>query len=163
MKALLSVSDKKGIDLFASGLLELGFDILATRGTAEYLEKHGIAAHTLSHLLGMEESRELKTLHPQLYRWIFSGEIGVVAVVPYNFKSSPAVDSIDIGGISLLRAAAKNYKNVFAVFDPRDYGRVLEGIRQNSLEIRKELACKVFEFVSAYDASIAEWLKNEAP
>ncbi len=163
MKALLSVSDKRELADFAAKLTELGFEILATEGTANYLEARGIQVTRLSEVTGIEETRGLKTLHPTIYRWIFDGELRVVAVIPYDFSNDPRIENIDVGGISLLRAAAKNYAKVFVAFRPEHYGYVLEGLRNDSLELRRRLAVEAFRFTSRYDSLVAEWLENEAP
>ncbi len=162
MKALLSASDKRGLVEFASELVKLGLEIYATEGTAEHLIKKGIPVRKLNEITGLKESKYLKTLHPKIYEWIFSGELRVVAVIPYEFSNSPSIENIDIGGISLLRAAAKNYAKVFPVFRPEDYEVVIEGLKRDSLELRRKLAVEVFKFTSAYDAKVAEWLRNEA-
>ncbi len=160
MKAVISVSDKTGLEEFAGNLLDFGLEIVATEGTAKFLEQRGIEVTRLSKYTGMRESRVLKTLHPLLYRWIYEGEVKVVAVIPYDFKG---LDSIDIGGISLIRAAAKNYDKVLVAFKADQYPLVVEGLKTGSLDIRKKLAVEAFKFTSEYDRRISEWLEHEAP
>ncbi len=162
MKALISVSDKSGLEDFAKHLLDFGFEIVATEGTAKFLDNRGIKVTRLSTYTGIRESRVLKTLHPILYKWIYGGEVKVVVVVPYDF-TTPSLDNIDIGGISLIRAAAKNYDKVFVAFRPEHYSLVIEGLKTNSRYIRKKLAVEAFKFTSEYDRRISEWLEHEAP
>jgi phosphoribosylaminoimidazolecarboxamide formyltransferase/IMP cyclohydrolase len=160
MRALISASDKRGLEKFAGKLSEIGFEIIATEGTARYLEERGLKVERISEITGLKESRELKTLHPEIYGLIFKGEIDVVVAIPYNFKEKPRVENIDIGGISLLRAAAKNYDKVFAVSSPSQYEEVIEGIKKGSKDLRRKLAVEAFRLTSEYDTAIAEWLEG---
>jgi len=162
MRALISVSNKEGIAKFAARLKELGIEILATEGTAKYLEEEGIKVRRVSELTGLEESHQLKTLHPLVYEAIFSGEIGIVVVNLYPFEKEPCIDNIDIGGVALLRAAAKNYKSCLAVSRPEQYDEVVETLKKGvTEEFRLKLACEAFEYVAAYDKAIAKWFCHQ--
>lgn len=155
-RALISASVKDGIEKPARELSEMGYEILATEGTAEYLRKKGIKAFKLSEITGIRETAEIKTLHPEIFRMIFSGEIGLVAVIPYQFDGRR--ESIDIGGMALLRAAAK--AGVVAAYSLEMLSTVVEALRSGKA---RENAAEVFRFTSEYDEKIAEWLENEAP
>ncbi len=157
MSILISVNDKTGLVEFAGKLEE---EIISTGGTARFLEENDIKVTRIKDLIGIEESRELKTLHHQIYEDILSGKIGMVVVNLYPFEEEPSITNIDIGGVSLLRAAAKNYHKVLPVCSPGRYEEVLS--RRNNLteEFRKKLAIQTFEYVARYDMAIAEWLKR---
>lgn len=157
MAVLISVSDKTGLVEFAGKLEE---EIISTGGTARFLVENGIEVTRVSDLTGVEERRELKTLHHQIYEDILSGKIGMVVVNLYPFEEEPSTANIDIGGVSLLRAAAKNYHKVLPVCSPGRYEEVLS--RRNDLteEFRKKLAIQTFEYVARYDTAIAEWFKR---
>lgn len=162
MKVLISSSVKEGLEESAMKLVDSGFEILATSGTAEYLAEKGVRVTRLSEVTGIEESRELKTLHPKVYEMIFSGEIKAVVVIPYRFEESPGVESIDIGGISLLRAAAK--AGIMAAYDLDGFRLISEMlISRRESDDRAKVGAKVFRFTSEYDRKIAEWFENEAP
>jgi len=162
MKVLISSSVREGLEEPSRKLVDSGFEILATKGTAEYLAERGIKVRRLSEITGIEESRELKTLHPKIYEMIFSGEVKAVVVIPYRFEESPGVENIDIGGISLLRAAAK--AGILAAYDLDSFqsiSEVLIGGGKGDDSIR----AKIFRFTSEYDRRIAEWFeeRDEAP
>ena len=157
MKVLISSSVKEGIECLAKRLAEMGYEILATEGTADYLQEKGVNALKLSEITGIAESKSIKTLHPKIYEMIFSGEIKAVVVIPYNLRENPCRENIDIGGISLLRAAAK--AGVPAAYDLKSFQKLVE-----VLEGKKRYnAAEVVRFTSEYDRTIAEWLENEAP
>ncbi len=161
MIALISASIKEGIEGFARELVEMGFEILATGGTAEYLRSRGVDVRNASEITGLVERRELKTLHNKLYEMIFSGQIGVVIAIPYNFGEEPSFENIDIGGICLIRAAAK--AGALVAFDRESAKDVIEALKTGSDEIRRRLIREAFRFTSSYDGRIAEWLSDEAP
>ncbi len=180
--ALLSVFDKHGIEDFAKGLAELGFSLLSTGGTARTLERVGLSVIPVSNLTGFPEILDgrVKTLHPLIFGGILARrsraddrktmeehdlpDIRVVAVNLYPFarkareglEEDDLLEFIDIGGPSMIRAAAKNYRDVFVVVDPRDYPRVLDALRDgdDALELRRELALKAFVHTAVYDATI---------
>jgi phosphoribosylaminoimidazolecarboxamide formyltransferase/IMP cyclohydrolase len=182
-RALLSVSDKTGVVDLGRGLAARGFELVSTGGTARALANAGLAVTSVSALTGFSEMLDgrVKTLHPALHGGILArrdrpddlaavdaqgiGLIDVVVVNLYPFvkaASSPAtsfdalVEEIDIGGPSLVRAAAKNFRGVLVVVDPMYYPRLLEELdRGPSLEFRFELMQAAFALTAAYDSAIA--------
>ena len=189
-RALLSVSDKSGIVEFARALAALGVQIVSTGGTAKLLEKEGIAVTEVSAYTGFPEMLDgrVKTLHPKIHAGLLARRddpghlaalrsagippIDLLVVNLYPFQASvadpdcsfeEAIENIDIGGPTLLRAAAKNHAGVGAVVDPADYARVLEEMRSSggiSEATRFALAQKVFAHTAAYDGAIANYLSS---
>lgn len=186
MKALLSVSNKTGIEEFAKGLIEYGYELYSTGGTFKALQDADIAVKQVSELTDFSEIMDgrVKTLHPAVHGGILADRdnpahmedlknnqietIDLVAVNLYPFKEtvrkadvteSDAVENIDIGGPTMLRAAAKNYKHVTTVVDPFDYGEVLNRIKENTLDesFRKQLMIKVFRHTNDYDQAIVNF------
>jgi len=186
-RALISVSDKRGIVAFAQGLAQLGWEIISTGGTAATLRTAGLAVTSVDEVTGFPELLDgrLKTLHPAIHGALLARRdrpehlgavrehgivpIDLVAVNLYPFKMTisqagvsfeDAVENIDIGGPSMLRSAAKNHEFVLPVVDPTDYPRVLELLRRDGLtsEIRRDFAAKVFAHTADYDAAIAGYL-----
>ncbi|MBI4115226.1 MAG: bifunctional phosphoribosylaminoimidazolecarboxamide formyltransferase/IMP cyclohydrolase [Candidatus Omnitrophica bacterium] len=191
-RALISVSDKTGLVPFAKTLQKQKIEIFSTGGTLEVLRKAKIPAKSVSEITQFPEILEgrVKTLHPKIHggilfrRGIKSHEhevakhkipsIDMVVVNLYPFgeviqkkgvKLETAIENIDIGGPTLLRAAAKNYESVVVVTDPKDYDIVLEELQKEkgsvSLDLRAKLAQKVFEATSLYDRMIAHYLKQD--
>jgi phosphoribosylaminoimidazolecarboxamide formyltransferase/IMP cyclohydrolase len=192
IRALISVSDKTGVADFARELASLGVEIISTGGTATLLKKEGVAAKEISEFTGFPEifDGRVKTLHPKVHGGLLyvrddAGHcaqakkqgiepIDLVVVNLYPFEETiekpgttleEAIEQIDIGGPSMLRSAAKNYRSVTVVIDPADYADVLENIRANdgstTLKMRERLAIKVFVTTSAYDGAIANYLNKE--
>ena len=190
-RALLSVSDKTGIQPFARALVERGFEILSTGGTARALRADGLSVVDVADVTGHAEMMEgrVKTLHPAIHAGLLArrsvpgdlaaleehgyAPIELVAVNLYPFRETvarggtsvaEAMEQVDVGGPTMIRAAAKNHASVWAVVDPADYPRVLEGLDQEGrgVALRKELAGKVFAHVSGYDAAIADFLEQQA-
>lgn len=187
MRALLSVSDKTGIVEFARGLEALGCELVSTGGTAAHLAAAGLAVRDVASVTGFPEmlGGRVKTLHPKIFAGILArreagedmaaiagqdiGPFDIVAVNLYPFSATiarentafaEAVEQIDIGGPSLLRAAAKNHASVYAVVDAADYPRVLAALGAGEADqagLRRELAARVFRHTAAYDAVIANW------
>ncbi|AGK60788.1 hypothetical protein Asulf_00776 [Archaeoglobus sulfaticallidus PM70-1] len=158
MRALISVSSKESVAEFAAKLEEMGVEIIATEGTASYLESRGVRVKHLSEMTGLRETPELKTLYPAVYEAIFSGEIDMVVVDLYPFEDMPCVENIDVGGVSLLRAASKNYRQVMAISTPEQYEEVVENLVNGvTEEFRLKLACEAFERIARYDMAIARW------
>lgn len=186
MKALLSVSNKTGIEKFAEGLLEQGFELYSTGGTFKALKDADIAVKQVSDLTHFNEIMDgrVKTLHPAVHGGILADRdnaahmkdlsdnnietIDLVAVNLYPFKEtvrkadvreSDAVENIDIGGPTMLRAAAKNYKHVTTVVDPFDYDEVLNRLKDKTLDeqFRKQLMIKVFRHTNDYDQAIVNF------
>ena len=188
--ALLSVTDKSGIVPFAQGLIELGFTVLSTGGTASALRAAGIKVTDVAEYTGSPEILDgrVKTLHPKIHGAILYdrknpahaseakehgiGSIDVVAVNLYNFKNDAfeknlskekAIEHIDVGGPTMIRAAAKNWMNTLAVIDPKDYPEVLKRLKdkQADNQFRLSLSAKVFATVAAYDGMIASYLAEK--
>ncbi|HUR95250.1 MAG TPA: bifunctional phosphoribosylaminoimidazolecarboxamide formyltransferase/IMP cyclohydrolase [Gemmatimonadales bacterium] len=186
-RALISVSDKRGIVAFAQGLVELGWEVISTGGTATALRSAGLAVTTVDEVTGFPELLDgrVKTLHPAIHGALLARRelpahlaairehgivpIDLVAVNLYPFQmtiSQPgvsfddAVENIDIGGPSMLRSAAKNHESVLPVVDPTDYPKVLDLLRQDGLtaDLRRGFAAKVFAHTAGYDAAIAAYL-----
>ena len=188
--ALISVSDKTGIDSIASELSKMGYDIISTGGTAKYLISKGIKIIPISEFTKFEEILEgrVKTLHPIIHAGILAKSkkdiedlrdskyslIDVVIVNLYPFEKtiskrgctfSNAIENIDIGGPTLLRASAKNHDRVTVLTDPSDYGLVLEELAKNGKvrsSTRLKLAAKVFSKVSKYDSLISSYLNSKS-
>ncbi|MEG2188812.1 MAG: bifunctional phosphoribosylaminoimidazolecarboxamide formyltransferase/IMP cyclohydrolase, partial [Christensenella sp.] len=190
-RAFLSVFDKSGVVDFARGLVELGFEILSTGGTQRELESAGIAVTNVSDITGFPECLDgrVKTLHPKIHAGILAmrenaehmkqlKELGVetidvVAVNLYPFKQTiakdgvtlaDAIENIDIGGPTMLRAAAKNWQDVASIVDSSDYETVLSELKENgevSRDTKFMLCAKVFENTAAYDALIAAYLRQQ--
>jgi phosphoribosylaminoimidazolecarboxamide formyltransferase/IMP cyclohydrolase len=179
--ALLSVTDKTGIAEFAKGLMERGFEILSTGGTAATLREKGIEVTSVSDYTGQPEilGGRVKTLHPRIHAGILALEehaaemekhdirpIDVVAVNLYPFEKTvlsgarpdEIIENIDIGGPAMIRAAAKNATSVYVVTDPEDYPEVLREISAETAGFRKRLQAKAFAHTAFYDGLIAEHL-----
>jgi phosphoribosylaminoimidazolecarboxamide formyltransferase/IMP cyclohydrolase len=186
-RALISVSDKRGIVTFAQGLADLGWEIISTGGTAAALRNAGVPVIPVDEVTGFAELLDgrVKTLHPAIHAALLARRdlpehvtaitergivpIDLVAVNLYPFQMTisragvpfeDAVENIDIGGPSMLRSAAKNHEFVLPVVDPTDYTRVLDLLRRNAVDtgVRREFAAKVFAHTGDYDAAIASYL-----
>ncbi len=188
-RALLSVSDKRGLVELGRGLTELGIELVSTGGTARALQAAGLAVRTVSDLTGSPEMMDgrVKTLHPRVHGGILArrdnpgdlaalrahdiGAIDLVVVNLYPFQETvarpdvtmaDAVEQIDIGGPTMVRAAAKNHAFVGVVTSPDDYGRVLEALAGHDGALpdtlRAELAAAAFLHTAGYDSVIAGWL-----
>ncbi|MCX5785121.1 MAG: bifunctional phosphoribosylaminoimidazolecarboxamide formyltransferase/IMP cyclohydrolase [Elusimicrobia bacterium] len=185
-RALMSLSDKTGAVDFAQALTEMGVEIISTSGTYKLLKEAGLPVRALETFTGFPEILDgrVKTLHPLVHGGILYRRdnpahvedvkrcaiesIDLVAVNLYPFEetakkaapwSEELIENIDIGGVALLRAAAKNYKDVAVVANPLDYGAVIKNLKENGgvlpVEFRKELALKAFKHTAAYDTAIA--------
>lgn len=183
--ALISVTDKTGVDTLAHGLKAQGYGILASGGTARYLQGAGVEVRRLEDLIGFEALLEgrVKTLHPVVYAGILSQEtekdradresvkapeISVVVVNLYDFESALAhhpedpqavIEAIDIGGVSLIRAAAKNFARVVVATHPDQYGELLDRpLTDWTVAQRRAYAAKAFQHMAYYDAMIGSAL-----
>ena len=187
-RALISVSDKTGIAEFAKKLVGLGYEIISTGGTAKTISDEGIPVINVSDITGFPECLDgrVKTLHPAIHAGVLAirsnkehmGQLEELKIEPidmvvinlYPFKETilkqgvtleDAIENIDIGGPTMLRAAAKNYNDVAVIVDPNDYNTVIEELTDRN-EVSKDtkfnLACKVFEHTAHYDSLIAEYL-----
>jgi len=189
MRAIISVSDKAGVAEFARGLSKLGFELFSTGGTRKAMAEAGVPVKSISEITGFPEILDgrVKTLHPMVHGGLLARRdipahmdelkknsiepIDLVAVNLYPFVQTVAKDgvsleealeNIDIGGPTMLRAAAKNFPGVIVVVDPADYPVILEKLRQGDLppEERQKLAQKAFQHVAAYDTAIARYLRQ---
>lgn len=189
-RAFLSVFDKTGVVEFAQGLVDQGFELLSTGGTQRALEQAGIPVTNVSDITGFPECLDgrVKTLHPKIHAGILAmrsneahmdqiqalgvGLIDVIAVNLYPFKETiskkdvsleDAIENIDIGGPTMLRAAAKNWQDVASIVDPTDYQRVLDELKNGgvSQDTKFDLCVKVFEHTAAYDALISGYLRQQ--
>lgn len=187
-RALISLTDKSGIEEFARFLAEMGIEILSTGGTAKKMRESGISVTDVSEFTGFPEMLDgrVKTLHPLVHGGILNVRdnpehqrqcaehnirpIDIVAVNLYAFektvakpdcKLAKAIENIDIGGPTMLRAAAKNFQYVTVIVDPADYPQVMSEIKEHgntTIETRFRLMVKVFELTSKYDTAIAKHL-----
>ena len=189
MRALLAPHDKSGIERFARGLSELGFDIVATDGTARTLRAAGINAHSVADVTSVAEMLDgrVKTLHPAIHAAILARRdteshmeqlrthgfvpIDLVAVSLYPFAATVArgapddeiIENIDIGGPTLIRAAAKNADSVAVIVSPLQYDAVLDELRgcgEVSAATRAHLAAEAFAHVAAYDTAVSDFLRR---
>jgi phosphoribosylaminoimidazolecarboxamide formyltransferase/IMP cyclohydrolase len=188
--ALISVSDKKDIDLLASKLVKNGYTIISTGGTASYLKEKGINIIPISKFTKFEEilGGRVKTLHPIIHAGILAKSkkdldklknaqyslIDMVVVNLYPFEKTIAkkncsfnlaIENIDIGGPTLLRASAKNHQRVTVLTDPSDYDQILNEIENKGSvqpQTRLRLAAKVYSVVSRYDSLITSYLNKYA-
>ena len=188
--ALISVTDKSGIVEFARSLEKLGVEILSTGGTARALRDGGVTVLDVSDYTGFPEMMDgrVKTLHPKVHGGLLGRRdnqqdlqmmerhsiksIDLVIVNLYQFELTvakqgctleEAVENIDIGGPSMIRSAAKNFKDVTVITDPSDYSRVLAEISKSgetTLQTRFELARKVYNLTAHYDKAISEYLQT---
>ncbi len=176
--ALLSVFDKAGIAGFAGGLHDLGWKLVSSGGTAKALAAEGLPVTDLAELTGYPAilGHRVVTLHPVIHGGLLAdldqpehvAELAQYGIEPftlavvnlYPFDSGPSIDLIDIGGPTLIRAAAKNHAHVGVVIDPAQYADVLHELRRNgslSADSRRSLAAAAFARIAAYDADIATW------
>jgi phosphoribosylaminoimidazolecarboxamide formyltransferase/IMP cyclohydrolase len=189
-RALISVSDKNGIVEFARALSELGIEIISTGGTASLLRQNKIAVKDVSELTGFPEMMDgrVKTLHPKIHGAILAlrdnpehvakmtehgiAPIDLVVVNLYPFEATVArgagfeevVENIDIGGPSMVRAAAKNHRHVGVVVDPEDYNAVIAELKENRGSLSEathfRLFCKAFQHTSHYDGAISNYFSS---
>ncbi|KAA8367620.1 bifunctional phosphoribosylaminoimidazolecarboxamide formyltransferase/IMP cyclohydrolase [Leuconostoc carnosum] len=186
-RALISVSDKRGLVPFAQKLIELGYELVSTGGTHHVLADAGLDVLEIEAVTDFPEMLDgrVKTLHPRVHAGLLARRdlpehmatlekfnikpIDIVVVNLYPFKStiqkegvteSEAIENIDIGGPSMLRSAAKNFASVLPVVDPADYDDIIARLVENNISstYHKQLAAKVFQHTAAYDALIAQYL-----
>ena len=193
-RAVISVTDKTGVVDFARALAAMGVEILSTGGTAKTLREAGLKVRDVSDFTGFPEMLDgrIKTLHPRVHAGVLymRGHPGheaamakhnlepvdLVCVNLYAFEATvakpgvtleEAIENIDIGGPTMIRAAAKNMKHVTVITEPDDYARVLECMRANggdtTAALRFELGRKVYARMAAYDGAIAAWLAEHTP
>lgn len=190
-KAILSVSNKSGIVEFAKALSNLDYELYSTGGTKRALEEAAVPVKSVSDLTQFPEIMDgrVKTLHPAVHGGILADRskpehleqlsehhidlIDMVVVNLYPFQKTvanpdvteeDAIENIDIGGPTMLRAAAKNFKHVTTVVHPADYNEVIERIKENRLDedYRKELMIKVFDHTNEYDHAIVSFFKGDS-
>ncbi|MFL5828742.1 MAG: bifunctional phosphoribosylaminoimidazolecarboxamide formyltransferase/IMP cyclohydrolase [Solirubrobacteraceae bacterium] len=191
-RALLSVSDKTGIVEFARGLADLGIEIISTGGTARELANAGISVRSISDLTGFPEIMDgrVKTLHPKLYAGLLAVRdnpehiaaareheiepVDLVCVNLYPFERTAAargasdedvIENIDIGGPTMIRAAAKNYAFAAPVVSPASYDAVLDELRESERRLspatRENLAAEAFSYTARYDTAITRWFQEK--
>jgi len=190
--ALLSVSDKTGIVDFAEGLVRAGYTLISSGGTHAVLQAEGIPVMRVSDYTGSPEILDgrVKTLHPKIHGGILSQRgnashdldrkvnrielIDIVAVNLYPFKETvakpdvtleDAIENIDIGGPSMVRSAAKNYKDVAVMTNPHQYGIYLDAMNGNISsvtvdQLRKQFMLEAFKHTAEYDAAISSWMSE---
>lgn len=189
-RALISLTDKSGIEGFAGELAALGVELLSTGGTAKKLREAGLTVMDVSEFTGFPEMLDgrVKTLHPKVHGGILNQRgnddhrqqcaehglknIDLIVVNLYAFEKTvanpdcslaDAIENIDIGGPTMLRAAAKNFHDVTVVVDPADYPQVIKEIKDNgntTMKTRFNLMRKVFALTAAYDTAISGWLEK---
>jgi len=190
-RALISVSDKNGVIEFAAALRDLGFEIVSTGGTASALVEKGVPVTKVSDVTQFPEILDgrVKTLHPAIHGGILAKKnveahlkeladhkitpIDLVVCNLYPFvetvnkegaKEEDIIEQIDIGGVTLLRAAAKNFESVLVIVDPADYEPILAKLKESEGQVplaeRKKLAWKAFSHTASYDAAISSWLSR---
>ena len=192
MRALISVSDKTGVVEFAQQLRFLGWEIIATGGTMKLLRDSGLEVINISDVTGFPEicDGRVKTLHPKVHGGLLARRddeshlaalkenqiefIDMVCVNLYPFRQTiakpdvtmeDAIENIDIGGPSMLRSAAKNYKDVTVVCDPIDYAQIIEEIKASgntTLQTRLQLSAKAYTHTAEYDSMIATYMRKAA-
>ena len=190
-RAIISLTDKTGVVEFARELDALGYEILSTGGTWKVINEAGVPVTQVSDITGFPECLDgrVKTLHPMIHAGILAMRsnpehmeqieklgvtpIDIVAINLYAFKDTilkpgvtreDAIENIDIGGPTMLRAAAKNYQDVSVIVDPADYATVIDELKANgkvSVDTNLKLAYKVFNHTAAYDTLIQSYLRKE--
>ncbi len=189
-RALISVSDKTGIVEFSKKLVEYGYEIISTGGTAKTLSDNGIAVIGISDITGFPECLDgrVKTLHPNVHAGLLAmrsnaehmvqlqklkiNTIDIVVVNLYPFKATimkegvelqDAIENIDIGGPTMLRSAAKNYQDVAAIVDPKDYEKVITELENGGITLQTKfyLMYKVYQHTAVYDTLISTYLREK--
>ena len=190
--ALLSVSNKNGIVDFGEGLVRAGYTLISSGGTHAVIQSEGLPVTKVSEYTGSPEilNGRVKTLHPKIHGGILAqrgnpkhdidrnaneiGLIDIVAVNLYPFKETvakpdvtleDAIENIDIGGPSMVRSAAKNYKDVAVLTNPHQYGIYLDALKGNITsvsveELRKQFMLEAFKHTAEYDAAISNWMSE---
>ena len=190
--ALLSVSNKSGIVDFAEGLIRAGYTLISSGGTHKVISNEGLPVMKVSDYTGSPEilNGRVKTLHPKIHGGILAqrgnpshdldrqangiGHIDIVAVNLYPFKETvakpdvtlaEAIENIDIGGPSMVRSAAKNYKDVAVMTNPHQYGIYLDAMNGNISsvtvdQLRKQFMLEAFKHTAEYDAAISSWMSE---
>ncbi len=189
-RALISLTDKSGIEGFAKDLADLGIELLSTGGTAKKLRDSGLTVMDVSEFTGFPEMLDgrVKTLHPKVHGGILNQRdnkehqqqcaehglknVDLIAVNLYAFEKTvadpncslaDAIENIDIGGPTMLRAAAKNFHDVTVIVDPTDYPQVIKEICEfgnTTLKTRFNLMRKVYALTASYDTTISAWLEQ---
>ena len=189
MYALLSVSNKEGIIPLADALIEQGYQLLSSGGTAKVLMEEGVPVTKVSDYTGSPEilSGRVKTLHPKIHGGILAkrgdplhdidlksnsiGLIDVVVVNLYPFKETvakpdvtwnQAIENIDIGGPTMVRSAAKNHAYVSILTNPDQYKRFIKALKETKLsDLRPQLALEAFKHTAEYDSAISNWIDRQ--
>jgi phosphoribosylaminoimidazolecarboxamide formyltransferase/IMP cyclohydrolase len=188
-RAILSVYDKSGLAAFGQDLRDLGWDLIASGGTARLLRENGLAVTEVAEITGSPEILDgrVKTLHPAIHGGLLARDrqsdaqqlkehgwspidLAVVNLYPFaqtiartDASLQDAIENIDIGGVALIRAAAKNFQRVTLVCDPGDYNTVLQHLQAGfiPIELRRALAIKGFQLTADYDTAISAYLQDQ--
>lgn len=183
MRALISVYDKTGLEGFARSLTDMGWTIVSSGGTSKALSEAGIAVTEVEEITGAPEmlGGRVKTLHPKIHGGILADlskdqhledmknndvePFDLVVCNLYPFTSQPSIEMIDVGGPTMVRAAAKNHAHVGIVTNPADYEVTIEELRSNgslTVETRRRLARAAFDHTASYDAAIVNWFDEDS-
>ncbi len=161
MKAVISVFDKDKVVAFAKALFELGIEIIATEGTARAIFESGIMVTKVSDFTGFQEmlGGKVKTLHPRIHAGIATAEIGIVVVnlIPPDLTPKKPLDSMDIGGVAMLRSGIKNFENVAVIVNPSRYNEIIEELQREgkiTRDTRLSLAKEASKYLFGYDSKI---------
>jgi phosphoribosylaminoimidazolecarboxamide formyltransferase/IMP cyclohydrolase len=181
LRALISVSNKTGLIPFATRLHHAGVELVSTSGTAKAIKDAGLPCTLVEEVTGFPEMLDgrVRTLHPKIFAGIIANQcdpvhmakileydilpFGIVAVNLYDFAGHPSIEQIDVGGPSMIRAAAKNYNSVTVVVDPADYDEVAGQIELDGdvdERVRLMLAAKAFEASARYERIIADHFRE---
>jgi len=182
-RALISVSDKTGVTDFAKKLQKMGVEIISTGGTAKILRKNRINVVDVSKITGFPEmlNGRVKTLHPNIEGAILAlrskkkhmnelkkqniKPIDMVVVNLYPFESVPSLENIDIGGVTLVRAGAKNYRDVAVIVTPKKYDEIIKELKENNCKLiektKESLASEAFAYTARYDSVISNYFQSK--
>jgi len=182
-KALISVSDKTGVTNFAKKLQKMGVEIISTGGTAKILRENGVNVIDVSKVTGFPEmlNGRVKTLHPNIEGAILANRnkkrhmdelkkrfikpIDMVVVNLYPFESVPSLENIDIGGVTLIRAGAKNYMDVGVIVNPKRYDEIIKELKENNCKLnektKERLASEAFAYTARYDSIISNYFQRK--
>lgn len=167
MKAVISIFNKDKVVEFAKGLHERGIEIIATESTARTISEGGIPVTKVSEFTGSQEllGGKVKTLHPRIHAGIATAEIGIIAVnlIPPDLESKNPLDSMDIGGVAMLRNGIKNFENVTVIVDHSKYAEIIEELKKAgkvARDTKLRLAREASRYLLAYDSKIGEILEQ---
>ncbi len=164
---MISVFNKDKVVEFAKALNELGIEIIATEGTARAILENGITVIKVSEFTGFQEMLEgkVKTLHPGIHAGIATAEIGIIAVnlIPLDLTAKKPLDSMDIGGVAMLRSGIKNFEHVAVIVNPARYDEIIEELRKEgeiARDTKLSLAKEASKYILAYESKIDRILER---